>query len=176
MPLPLGAGPALEPACRGFALALYATQQAAVHYAVAIEIGSRERGSSELLKHLYVSRGRALQLRGAYDEAIEAYEALERLATDRSDDRLHGDALARQATIYRTATTRFDAERAERLLDAALKIARGLDDRVLIAQLQRDQMHIHLFRGHVKQAIEAGEEAPAAATESGSQGSTSSRL
>ena len=151
------------------ALALYATQQAAVHYAVAIEIGSRERGSSELLKHLYVSRGRALELRGAYDEAIEAYEALERLATDRSDDRLHADAFARQATIYRTATTRFDAEHAEKLLDAALKIARGLDDRVLIAQLQRDQMHIHLFRGHVKQAIEAGEEALVAATEIGSQ-------
>jgi len=82
--------------------------------------------------------------------------------TDRGDDRLRADALAHQATIYRTATTRFDAERAEKLLDAALKIARGLDDRVLIAQLQRDQMHIHLFRGHVKQAIAAGEESLAA--------------
>ena len=151
------------------ALALYATEQAAGHYALAIEIGSRERVSSELLKHLYVSRGRALELRGAYDEAIEAYEAIERLATDRGDDRLRADALARQATIYRTATTRFDAERAEKLLDAALTIARGLDDRVLIAQLQRDQMHIHLFRGHVKQAIAAGEESLAAATEIGSQ-------
>lgn len=151
------------------ALALYATQQAAVHYAVAIEIGSRERGSSELFEHLYVSRGRALELRGAYDEAIEAYEALERLATDRGDDRLRADALARQATIYRTATTRFDAERAEKLLDAALKVARRLGDRVLIAQLQRDQVHIHLFRGHVEQAIEAGEESLAAATAIGSQ-------
>jgi predicted ATPase/class 3 adenylate cyclase len=151
------------------ALTLYATAQAAGHYALAIEIGSRERGSSELLKHLYGGRGRALELRGAYDEAIGTYEALERLATDRGDDRLRADAIARQATIYRTATTRFDAERAEKLLDAALMIARGLDDRVLLAQLQRDQMHIHLFRGHVRQAIEAGEESLAAATTIGSQ-------
>jgi predicted ATPase/class 3 adenylate cyclase len=151
------------------ALALYATEQAAGHYALAIEIGSREGSGSELLQHLYVSRGRALELRGAYDEAIEAYEALERLAAECSDARLRADALAHQATIYRTATTRFNAGRAEKLLDAALKIARTLGDRVLIAQLQREQLHIHLFRGHVKQAIEAGEESLAAATEIGSR-------
>ena len=151
------------------ALALYATEQAAGHYALAIEIASRERSDFELLEHLYVSRGRALELRGAYDEAIEAYEALERLAAERGDDRLRADALARQATICRTATTRFDAGRAEKLLDAAVKISRTLGDRVLIAQLEREQIHIHLFRGHVKQAIGAGEESLAAATEIGSQ-------
>ena len=139
-----------------------------VHYALAIEIGRRERSGSELLKHLYVNRGRALELRGAYDDAIDAYEALESLAAERGDDRLRADALARQATIYRTATTRFDAERANEVLSAASAIARALGDRMLIAQLQRDQMHIHLFRGHVRQAIEVGEESLAAATAIGS--------
>ena len=36
-------------------------------------------------------------------------EALEHLAAERGDDRLRAEALARQATIYRTPTTRFDA-------------------------------------------------------------------
>ena len=148
----------------GDALALYATEQAAGQRG-----GDRNLSAPELLEHLYVSCGRALELRGAYDEAIEAYEALERLAAERGDDRLRADALARQATIYRTATTRFDAKRADELIRAASKIARALGDRTLIAQLERDQMHIHLFRGHVKQAMEAGERSLVAATEIGSQ-------
>jgi len=151
------------------ALALYATEQATGHYALAIEIGLREHSGTELLAHLYTSRGRALELRGAYDDAIVAYEALERLATERGDDRLRADALARQGTIYRTPTTRFDLERADELLDAALKIARSRDDRTLIAELQRDRIHIHLFRGQVDRAVAAGEESLAAATAAGSQ-------
>ena len=151
------------------ALALYATEQAAGHYALAIEIGLREHSGTELLAHLYTSRGRALELRGAYDDAIVAYEALERLATERGDDRLRADALARQGTIYRTPTTRFDLERAAELLDAALQIARARDDRTLIAELQRDRIHIHLFRGQVERAVAAGEESLAAAIAAGSQ-------
>ena len=151
------------------ALAFYATDQAARHYALAIEVALHEGGDSALLEHLYVSRGRALELRGAYDEAIETYEAFERLAAERGDDRYRADALAHQATIYRTATTRFDAERADILLDAALRIARELEDQTLIAQLQRDRIHIQLYRGHVEQAIEVGEESLAAAEASGSR-------
>jgi class 3 adenylate cyclase/tetratricopeptide (TPR) repeat protein len=151
------------------ALAFYATEQAAGHYALAIEVGLRERLDTALLEHLYVNRGRALELRGAYDEAIETYEAFERLAAGRGDDRFRADALAHQATIYRTPTTRFDIERADVLVDAALRIARTLDDPTLIAQLQRDRIHIQLFRGHVEQAIENGEESLAAATASGSR-------
>jgi tetratricopeptide (TPR) repeat protein len=151
------------------ALALYATEQAAGHYALAIEIGLREQSDTELLEHLYISRGRALELRGAYDDAIAAYEALERLAAERGDDRVRADALARQATIYRTATTRFDAERADELVDAALKIARARDDQTLIAELQRDRIHIYLYRGQVNHAVAAGEESIAAATAAGSQ-------
>ena len=116
-----------------------------------------------------MGRGRALELRGAYDEAIETYESFERLAAERGDDRLRADALARQATIFRTATTRFDAERADTLLDEALRIARALDDPTLIAQLQRDRIHIRLYRGEVEQAIEVGEESIAAAVRSGSR-------
>ena len=151
------------------AFALYATAQAAGHYALAIETGLREQSGTELLARLYIGRGRALELRGAYDDAIVAYEALERLAAERGDDRLRADALARQATIYRTPTTRFDAERADELVDAALQIARARDDRTLIAELQRDRIHIHLGRGQVDRAVAAGEESLAAATAAGSQ-------
>ncbi len=151
------------------ALALYATEQAAGHYALAIEVGLREHSGSELLTHLYVSRGRALELRGSYDEAIETYEAFERLAAERGDDRLRAEALAHQATIYRTPTTRHDVERADLLVDAALRIARALDDPTLIAQLQRDRIHIQLDHGRVEDAIEVGEESLAAATASESR-------
>jgi len=151
------------------ALAFYATDQAAGHYALAIDVALREGVDSAPIEHLYVSRGRALELRGAYDEAIETYEAFERLAAARGDDRFRADALAHQATIYRTATTRFDIERADAVVDAALRIARALDDPTLIAQLQRDRIHIQLYRGHVEQAIEVGKESLAAATASGSR-------
>jgi len=150
------------------ALAVYATEQGARHYALALEIAIRQPDNSTLLEHLFVARGRALELRGAYDDAIQTYESFEHLAAERGDERMRADALARQATIYRTATTRFDAERADALLDAALRIARALDDPTLIAQLQRDRIHIRLYRGDVEQAIAVGEESIAAAVRSGS--------
>jgi len=151
------------------ALAVYATEQAARHYALAIEIGLRDGSDSALLQHLYAGRGRALELRGAYDEAIQTYEAFERLAAERGDDRLRADALARQATIYRTPTRLFDPDRADLLVNAALRVARELDDPTLISQLQRDRIHIQLHRGHIDAAIEVGEESLAAATASGSR-------
>ncbi len=107
------------------ALAVYATAHAADFYGLAIEIGLREGSDSVLLAHFYTGRGRALELHGAYDAAIETYEALERLASERGDDRLRADAIARQATIYRTPTMLFDAGRADQLVDAALAVARG---------------------------------------------------
>ena len=151
------------------ALAVYATGPAADHYALAIEIGLREGSDSVLLEHLYAGRGRALELRGAYDEAIQTYEAFERLAVERGDDRLRADALARQATIYRTPTMLFDPDRADLLVHAALEVARELDDPTLISQLQRDRIHIQLHRGHVGAAIEVGKESLAAARSSGSR-------
>ena len=69
------------------ALALYATAQAASHYALAIEVGLRDAADPAMLEHLYVSRGRALELGGVDDEALAAYEALERLAVRRADPR-----------------------------------------------------------------------------------------
>jgi len=150
-------------------LALYATEQAASHYALAIEIGLHEQSDTERLEHLYLARGRALELRGAYDDAIATYEALEHVAAERGDDRLRAEALARQATIYRTPTTRFDAQRADVLIEAALKIARARDDQTLIAELQRDRIHIHLGRGQIDRAIAAGEESLVAAADSQEQ-------
>ncbi len=151
------------------ALAIYSTDHAAEHYALAIEIGLREGSDTALLEHLYTRRGRALELHGAYDEAIETYEALERLAAERGDDRLRADALARQATIYRTPTMLFDATRADLLVDSALGVARKLGDLRLIAELQRDRIHLELIRGRVAVAVEVGEESLAAATASGSR-------
>jgi tetratricopeptide (TPR) repeat protein len=151
------------------AFALYATEQAARHYAVAIETGLRDGSPTDLMAHLYISRGRALELRGAYAEAIVTYEALERLAAERGDDRLRADALAHQATVYRIPTTILNTERSDDLLDAALKIARARNDLTLIAQLQRDKIHIHLARGQVTPALTAGEESMSAATAAGSQ-------
>ena len=150
-------------------LALYATEQAASHYALAIEIGLHEQSDTERLEHLYLARGRALELRGAYDDAIATYEALEHVAAERGDDRLRAEALARQATIYRTPTTRFDAQRADVLIEAALKIARARHDQTLIAELQRDRIHIHLGRGQIDRAIAAGEESLMAAADSQEQ-------
>ena len=151
------------------AMAVYATEQAARHYSLALELALLEPGAAAPLEHLFVARGRALELHGAYDEAIETYEAFERVAADRGDERLRADALAHQATIYRTATTRFDAARADTLLEDALRIALELDDPTLIAQLQRDRIHIRLYRGDVVGAIEVGEASIAAAIRSGSR-------
>jgi predicted ATPase/class 3 adenylate cyclase len=151
------------------AFALYATAQAAGHYALAIETGLRVESATEALAHLFTSRGRALELRGAYDDAIATYEALERLAKERGDEGLRADALARQATVYRMPTTSYDAERSDKLLEAALTIARLRGDQTSIAQLQRDKIHIHLARGEVAQAVAAGEESLAVATQAGSR-------
>jgi len=145
--------------------ALYATQEAAAHYATAIGIAVREGADSELVRELYGRGGRAFELHGEYGRAIKAYEELEALARERGDERLRADALVHQGTLYTTPTPLCDPRRADVLLESALTIARSLNDRMLVAQIQRDQIHIELYRGGVEQAIRAGEGSLAAARE-----------
>ena len=138
--------------------------------ALAIEIARRERSGSELLKHLYVNRGRALELRGAYDDAIQTRTRRSRVSRRSVVTLAYGRTRSRARPRSTGPRRRASTPNARtRCSSTASAIARALGDRMLIAQLQRDQVHIHLFRGHVKQAIEVGEESLAAATEIGSQ-------
>jgi len=151
------------------ALALYATRQAAAHYVTAIELASREGANSETLRDLYGRCGRALELHGEYEGAIRAYEALEALGVERGDDRLRADAIIHQGTLYTTPTRICDPVRADALLEQALEIGRSLGDQMLLAQVQRDQIHIELYRGGVEEAIRKGEASLEAAQRVGSE-------
>lgn len=151
------------------AFAVFATQQAVEHYERAIEIALREDAASEVLRHLHLSCGRTLELRGEYGRALSMYQQLERLGAERGDDRLRAEALARQATAYGVVSSSHDLERARAAVEEALTIARKLDDRAIMAELRRDQVHMELFAGQLERAIEVGEESLAIATRMGSE-------
>ena len=145
------------------ALALYATEQAAGHYSMAIRIALRQEADTDLLRELYDRCGRAFELHGEHGRAIATYEEMDSLGEQRGDERMRADALVHQGTLYTTPTKYCDPDRGDALLEKALRIARSLDDPQLVAQVQRDRIHIELWRGRVDQAIEAGEGSLAAA-------------
>jgi len=151
------------------ALALYATRQAADHYTTAIELARRGGADSETLRDLHGRCGRALELDGEHEQAIAVYEALEALGVERGDDRLRADAMVHQGTLYTTPTRICDPVRADALLEQALEIGRSLGDQMLLAQVQRDQIHIELYRGGVEEAIRKGEASLDAARAAGSE-------
>ena len=145
--------------------ALYATEQAAAHYATAIRIARNLDADSDLLRELYTRGGRSLELHGDYARAIATYEAMAAHAVERADERMRAEALVHQGTLYATPTPYCDPDRGDLLLEDALEIARSLEDPALIAQVQRDRIHIELWRGRLERGLEVGEASIAAARE-----------
>jgi predicted ATPase len=123
-----------ERALRYFTLAgdaaarLHAHVEAGDHYARALEIAARNGAPNDTLVYLYSRRGRTLEMRGRYQDALANYRELEALARERNDLRLELAALIPQATVHSTFTVEFDPHQGRALSDRALALSRRLGD------------------------------------------------
>lgn len=149
------------------AFGMYGLELALRYYDRALELASAGAVDAPTIVKLHQDRGRALELRGAYDDALANYADLDRFGRERGDDATSALGLALQANIYNTPTSKLDPARARELMAEAVKKARSAGDRALIARLQWMRINLLWWDGHVEEAWEAGEESARVARELG---------
>ena len=66
-----------------------------------LENGNRDTVNRDTLKHLYLRRGRAYELRGEYDKALQNYDELENIAREGVDSTLKLAALVDDLLTFR---------------------------------------------------------------------------
>lgn len=142
-----------------YAARLYANQDAVRHYerALALATATGAGVSTAELIHLFLGKGRALELNAQYADALANYEALQALALARGDHALELGAVMALGTLYSTATVRFDTVQAQALTQRGLDLARELGDGAAEAKILWNVMNAHRFNNDRTQAIVAGE-------------------
>jgi class 3 adenylate cyclase/tetratricopeptide (TPR) repeat protein len=137
------------------AFRLFALEQALQSYDQALEWAHPGDAGNEQLVHLYLRRGRILELMLRHDEALEIYKALEALGEAGDNDELRLAGLAAQGISYTIG--KFDLENSRLYTDKALTLARELGDRFVEARALWSLLLSHsYFDG--PQALEYGEQ------------------
>ncbi len=147
------------------ALRLFALEDAITHYSRLLALYKTLPVGGDLLAEVYVCRGRANELRSAFDASVADYEELESLGVERGDASMELSGLAHLITVLATPTSRQDLPRAEALLERAVPLARASDRKDLLARLLWNRLLVAAWKGSDDAAIEAGEEAVALARE-----------
>ncbi len=145
----------------------YANAEAVAYYTRALEAARRSAAALERLVHLYTHRGRALELSGRYEEALENYHEMETLARERGSRSMELAALMARATLRSTPTLVYDPARGQALAEQALTLARELSDRQAQSKILWNLMLLHSFLGHPNKVVEYGEQSLAIARELG---------
>jgi class 3 adenylate cyclase/tetratricopeptide (TPR) repeat protein len=154
------------------ALTICAYQEAVLHYDGAFSFMQRtnldvhvtER-TSTLLRHLFIQRGRALELGAQREQALENYYAMETLARQRGDQSLELAALMARATLHVLPTHSDDPISAQNALEQALTMAHELGDRQAESKALWNLMLLQLSTGSPQQAVAYGEQSLALARE-----------
>jgi tetratricopeptide (TPR) repeat protein len=145
------------------AAATYANAEAIGYYSAALTWAAQLMVTSEQLTHLYLRRGRALELSNDYPAALANYEALEAAGRQRGDAALELAGLIQRVVIYALPTPSYDAATAARLSAQALPLAQQLGDRRAEARLAWARMLTLNITGDHKEAVAYGEQALALA-------------
>jgi MalT-like TPR region len=146
---------------------VYANREAVENYSLAIKAAARSGASHEQWLHLFIKRGRALELRAEFAGALDNYLEMERLARAQADGSLELAALVSQGTLHSTTTPLFDAAQARALADRALSLARELGERAAEPKILWNLLVLNRFMGQGAHAVEYGERALALARELG---------
>ena len=145
---------------------VFANAEAILHLTRAIDIAAQlPHIADDELIHLFLARGRALELSAQYDDAIENYDALEKLGRERGNRKLELAALVARLPIYSTPTPKFDPPFAEALSERALALARELGDREAEAKVLWLRLLLGVRTMTTNRAIADGEAAMALARE-----------
>jgi predicted ATPase len=114
------------------ALAADATREALLHYTRAYELirhlPTRQAHSLEpaSIIHLFLQRGRALELESQYQQALANYRTLEDIAHQQQDRHMRLAALIARATLHALPTSTCDPPQVQQLLHNALELSREL--------------------------------------------------
>ncbi len=146
---------------------LFANAEAVSGYGEAIKLVEAAQATREQIEHLYLRRGRALELDGQFAAALANYAELEAVAHARQDPHLELAALAAQGTIHSTPNDAADAEQAEALAQRGLALAQALGDGAAEAKIWWNSLLLYRFSNRPREAKAAGERSLALARQLG---------
>lgn len=113
----------------------YANTEALEYYNQALNLAPQVNAESDIRFHLFIQRGRALELTAQYSLAEENYQEMGRLAQEQGDAAMHLTALMACATLYAVPTSLYNSKRAKSLCEQALSLAQELGDRAAEARI-----------------------------------------
>ena len=120
----------------GQAFRLYALQEAIIDYDRALEIARRsDNVDRELRITLCRDRGRTLELRGQYEEALAHYQEMRVLAQGSDDGPLALESMSAEATLYNIPSAVNDPAKGEEMARAGQQLARDIGDWEAAAKL-----------------------------------------
>ncbi len=151
------------------AFRLYASTEAIAHYERAITLAAAADGVDPTdLLHLFLRRGRALELLGQFEAALNDYAALEQTGRTQGRDALVLAGLVEQCQLRATPNPLFDANQAKGLAEQALALAARLDDKAAEARIYWSLLNVGRFTAdRHDQARDYGDRALALAREQG---------
>ena len=145
---------------------LYANTEAIEHYGHALEIARANPAAvnDATLIDLVRRLGRVYEVAGRYEDALQTYEALEQLGSQRDNPALRLEGLMPQAIIYLTPTLHMSAERGGVLADQIMALAEqtGRPDAEAYGHWARQLYYVNVAPDPV-QAVREGERALALA-------------
>ena len=142
------------------AFRLYSLQEAIAHFSRALELLQPQEGDQdgETLKHLYESKGRALELDTQVDAALATYDEMEALAQRRHDRALELAAMMARLPLYVVPTERVNPELGRSLGEKALALARDLNDQAAEARVLWILSNTYAMYSDMALATEYGEQ------------------
>jgi len=144
---------------------VYANLEALTHLDQARAILAHHRPPLDQFEHLYLQRGRVLELMSDYDAALRNYEELEEIARQRHAPTLELAALIARLPIYVVPTAHFDVSHGEALALTALDLARVTQNGAAESKIYWSLMRLRIAQLQPEDALEAGERSLALARE-----------
>ncbi|HTO99979.1 MAG TPA: AAA family ATPase, partial [Anaerolineales bacterium] len=139
------------------ALAAYAHNEAITAYDRALELTTRLQVEPLEIHKLYSRRGRALELNGQFQQALDNYASMLAAARRSGDRRMELDAQVATSTLYSTPTAVVDAARGRLLSEETLKLAEELGDQAVQSRVLWNLLLANLQDSNAAAAIEYGE-------------------
>ena len=122
-----------------------------------LEIGSESLPSSTAT-HLFLRRGRCLELQSDYGAAQENYAQMEAKAREEENQQMLLAALVARATAFAIPSPAQDAEKGQALADEGLALARTLGDQEAEAKLLWAFMLLKIYSGSMPEGIPFGKQ------------------
>lgn len=146
---------------------VYAHTEAIAYYQKALATAEEAKVAGEILRELYLRRGRTLELSGDYQAALENYRRLEHLGKTQGDISLELAGLTRQTILLVAPSAVADPKAGEELAMKLLELAASAEDREAEARGHWSLLLASIYSGRMERAIAEGKKALKLARELG---------